>query len=54
MSRLQFASSNTVWIQKKAALHSTVRQVYKGQQIEERWKICLMYIWKKWNNEIQY
>ena len=44
MSRLQFANSNTVWIQKIAALHSTVKQVYRGQQIEERWKISLMEI----------
>jgi hypothetical protein len=39
---------------KRAALRSTEKQVYSGQQTAERWKISLIDIWKKWNNEIQY
>ena len=35
---------------KRAALHSTEQQVYRGQQIAERWKISLIDVWKKWNN----
>jgi len=27
---------------KRAALHSSEKQVYRGQQIAERWKISLM------------
>jgi hypothetical protein len=39
---------------KRSALHSSEKQVYRGQQIAERWKISLLDIWKKWTNEIQY
>ena len=39
---------------KEASLHSNEKRVYRAQQIAKRWKINLIDIWEKWNNEKQY